>query len=212
MAISTIVSRSPASRRRSRDITGSRAASAVLGRVGSRSQIAASSAFSPPTSSNGPAPGEQLVQDHTKRVHVRRGRHRFATDLLRARVLGRKDPLPGDGERLIGVRREQARDAEIEQLGLTVLGHQDVVGLQVTMHDQGLVCGVDGVADAREELQSLLDADLVLGAIRVDRLAFDILHDEIRATVIRSAAIEQASDARVLHPRQHAPLLAEAPG
>ena len=47
--------------------------------------------------------------------------------------------------RAVGV--EQLRDAEVEELGHAVLGHQDVAGLEVAVDDQVAVGVLHGVAD-----------------------------------------------------------------
>ena len=49
---------------------------------------------------------------------------------------------------------QQLRDAEVEQLGRAVGGHEDVGRLDVAMDDQALVRVVDGGADVAEELQA----------------------------------------------------------
>ena len=102
--------------------------------------------------------GQQLVQNDAERVDVARGRDRPAENLFGARVLRREQPVVHARERhrrscFAGV--EQLGDAEVEQLRRAFRGHQDVRGLQVAVHDQVLVCVLDGAADVEEQLQSL---------------------------------------------------------
>ena len=65
-------------------------------------------------------------------------------------------------------------------------------------------------ADGTEQLQAPCHIRLVLIAPRVDRLAIDIVHHEIRHAVVRAAAIDDAGDRRVIQPRENLSLLAKS--
>jgi hypothetical protein len=53
-----------------------------------------------------------------------------------------------------------------------------------------------------EQLQALLDVEAARIAVDVDRLAVDILHDDVWCAVGRRAAVEQARDIRMIERRQ----------
>ena len=145
--------------------------------------------------------GEQLVEEHPQRVDIRRRGHRLAAHLLGARVLGRHqlESRGRGGERVSRqLRIEQLGDAEVEQLGCAVGRDQDVGGLDVPMDDQVLVGVLDRRADQPEELQPRRGVHPSGVAILDDRLSLDVLHREVRQSVRRRAAVEEAGDVRVL--------------
>ena len=70
------------------------------------------------------------------------------------------------------------------------------------MDDQVLVRAVHRRAHDLEQPQPLLDAERARIAIDVDRLAVDILHDDVRRAVGGRAAVEQPRDVRMIERRQ----------
>ena len=56
-----------------------------------------------------------------------------------------------------------------------------------------------------------LSFKLVRVAVGGDRLAFDVLHHEVRQAVVGRAAVDQARDVRMIELRQDLPFGAEAP-
>ena len=77
----------------------------------------------------------------------------------------------GFGDIGVGFRFEQLGDAEVEQLHRAVGGHEDVVGLEVAMHDEVLMRVTHGRAHLQEELHALAHAELPRIAPGVDGLA-----------------------------------------
>jgi hypothetical protein len=65
------------------------------------------------------------------------------------------------------------------------------------VHDSDAVRGSDRRADFQIEPQTLVDVEPPLVAERVQPLAFDILHHEVRQTLRTRAAGEQSGDERV---------------
>ena len=65
-------------------------------------------------------------------------------------------------------------DAEIEQLRHAIRRDQDVVGLQVAMHDQVLMGIVNRLADRTDQRDACVQIELMAVAIAVDRLAVDL--------------------------------------
>ena len=91
---------------------------------------------------------------------------------------------------------QQLRDAEVEQLRRAVGRDKNVRGLEVAMDDQILVRVLDGGAEIDEELQPLAQVELPLVAVLIERLAFDVLHYQVRLAVLRLARIDQSRDVR----------------
>ena len=160
-----------------------------------------------------PAAGEQFVQQHAERVDVGGGRDHLAADLFRAGVFRRhqREAVRRGRVRLAAkVGIEQLGDAEIEQLGRAVGGHQDVGGLDVAMDDQVLVRVLHRCADFREHLESRRGVQAARLAVLVDRLPLDELHREVGQAVGRGAAVEQAADVGMVEAGEYLALVAEA--
>lgn len=160
----------------------------------------------------GPTARQQLEQQDAQRVDVRRRRHGLARVLLRRRVLRREDAQLGPGLRRAVGRRgvQQLGDPEIQQLHRAIGLHQDVRRLDVAVDDQVLVGELDRAADVGEEPQPRVDRQPGLVTVARDRHALDVLHDEVRPTVRRGAAIVEPCDVRVLERGEDLPLVAEA--
>ena len=100
--------------------------------------------------------GQQFVEDHAEGVDVASGVDvdRVGVDLFGTHVLEGADHLTDRG--LTGglnVGVGQARDTEVEDLGLARGVDQDVGGLQIAVDDPLLVGVVDRVRDPGEQLQ-----------------------------------------------------------
>jgi hypothetical protein len=78
----------------------------------------------------------------------------------------------------LGVRISYARDAEIEDLGLAALVHQDVGRLQIAVNDAALVGVVHGVADARHEFEPLAGTQGAIAGVGGEREASHQFHGE----------------------------------
>ena len=63
------------------------------------------------------------------------------------------------------------------------------------MYDQAAVRMMNGTCNLRERLQPVIDAQSFFIAEPIDASAFDVLHDEIRPAVGRSAAVQQFCNA-----------------
>ena len=66
------------------------------------------------------------------------------------------------------------------------------------MHDEVLVGVLDRRADLAEEAQALVDREAAAVAVLDQRLALDVLHDEVGLAAIRRAAVEEARDVGML--------------
>ena len=78
------------------------------------------------------------------------------------------------------------------------------------MDDQVLMRVLDGGADVDEQLEPLAEVELSLIAVLIERLAFDVLHDQVRLAILRLACIDQARDVRMIEARENLPLGTEA--
>ena len=118
------------------------------------------------------AAGEQLVEQHAERVDVGgRGTAspRTCSGLAYSGVISCR-PAPSARASGRRARVEQLGDAEVEQLGRAVGGHQDVGRLEVAVDDQVLVRVLDGRADVTEQLEARRGVEPVRVAV-VDRSA-----------------------------------------
>jgi len=121
----------------------------------------------------GQPPGKQLVHRDADRVHVGR-EHRLAVELL-----GRHVRRAADHRRAVGGDLQEARRAEVGDLGDAGLGDQDVAGAQVAVDDALAVGMVDGVADLAGEVEGTRHVECALAiGDRLEGLARDVLHDD----------------------------------
>ncbi len=93
---------------------------------------------------------------------------------------------------------EQFRDPEVEQLGLAFWSDDDVLGFQVSVYNQIRVRVVDRFAHLCEYLEPFSEREIVRVAVGRDRLAFDVLHDEVGAPVVGFARLDEAGDVWVI--------------
>ena len=150
--------------------------------------------------------GDQHVEDLAERVDVGERRDRGARDAFWGGIAWRQTEL---AERRLRRGRIAvalgAGDAEIDELGDTVGGDEDVAGGEVAVDDQILVGEFDSVAD----LQHQVDA---LGKRRVRRFepaaqadAINEFHDEIGCAARQFAAVVELRDVWMMEAREDAP-------
>jgi len=169
------------------------------------------------TRGEGEPAGEDLVEHHPERVHVGPGIDVLPAEvrLLRAHVLGRSDDGADLGEEgLLGEPlSERLGNPEVDDLRLCLSieeSDQDVGGLEISM-DDGLLVGVlHALAHLDEEVDALGSVELVSVTVLGDPDARDVLHDEVRPTVVGGTALEHLRDRRVIHQCQGLPLGLEA--
>ena len=98
-------------------------------------------------------------------------------------------------------RAEELRDAEVEHLDLlaplVVDEDDDVVGLEVAVHDAELVRALERARGLPEQPRRLADAE-PLDALEAtaERLALEQLHDEVRLTLVGDAEVEDLHGVR----------------
>ncbi len=140
----------------------------------------------------GMASGDQLVEDDAEGEYI--GLHAGAAgdELLRRHVGdgaatssvggpgGRKSAWARAGGIEVGlVHVEAAGKAEVEYLDEAAIGEHDVGGLEVAVEDAELVRGGEAVGDLDSGGERELQAGRALGDDLVERLAWDVLHDDV---------------------------------
>ncbi len=149
---------------------------------------------------------EQLVQHHAERVDVGGGAERAPLDLLGAGV-GECHRAQYGGRRCRSrLAFEQARDAEVEQLGFAIAADHDVRRFQVAVDHQAPVSVLDRRTHLEEQRDTRAQRQLLLVAPAVDALAVDVLHRQERHAGCIGAGIDQMRDVRMLQRREDASL------
>src|SRR5262249_52450934 len=101
---------------------------------------------------------------------------------------------------------EELGNSEIEELGNSFPGNENVARLQIPMYDEILVSILNCLAYQSEQSQSLADFQGVLIAVLCDGQSCHILHHEIRKSGFCSSALQKSRDKRMLQIRQDLPL------
>ena len=150
--------------------------------------------------------GEHLVQHDAERVEIGARIDGGAAGLLGREVLRRAD----DRSRLGHLRRTRARDPEVGHLEAAVGADDDVVRLDVAVHDPVAV----RERECAQDLARVLDRDRDRGRPVADeqllqRAPFEVLHRDV-VRPLRVAAVEDRDDVRMVEARGALRLAAEA--
>ncbi len=150
--------------------------------------------------------GQQLVEDDAERVEIRARVDLASPGLLGREVLGRAD----DRARLGHLARPGARDPEVRHLHAPLAVDEDVVRLDVPMHDAVPV----REAQRREDLARVLDRDVDRRGAAADdelleRAPVEELHRDV-VGVLGVAAVVDRDDVRVVERSGVLGLAAEA--
>ena len=97
---------------------------------------------------------------------------------------------------------QQLCDPEVQQPDLAIGGDQNIRRLQIPMHDELRVRVGDGIRDLRKQLQPRLQIDLLVAAVLVDLMSFDVLDREKRLPLRGEARVVQACDIRMSERRE----------
>ena len=164
----------------------------------------------------GHSAGEQLVENHTQRIHVaaRIQRKWIALHLLRAHVCQRPDNhadvcLP----RRLRVGIGETGYTEIQNLRLARFIHENVGRLQVTMDQAALMGMLHRIADSGHQFQPLPCIQMMIVAIGEQRLTTHQLHGEVRLFAkrsVRGSRFVDLGNPRMLQPPQRLRLVLEA--
>ena len=146
----------------------------------------------------GHAAHHQFVQHDAKRIHVRPGvDFALAQGLLGRNVVRRADdrPLAERGRSAA----QQARQAEVGQVGRTVRVDDDVGGLYVTVQDALLVGVGQGIAHRPHDSPDLRQVQRPGLEDLLQRPAFHVAHHEVRAA-LELAKVVDRDDVGVFQP------------
>ncbi len=146
---------------------------------------------------------QQLEQNQTQQVDIYPGRDFFPEHLFRTTVSGRQKRQRGLCQTRVRLeRRLKLRQAEIQQLRLSVRGDQDVSGLEIAVDDQALMGEGNCRAHFSEQLEPLLKAGLPPSHEIGDRLPLHQFHGEVRKTIDGHPSVQEACNVGVIQPGQ----------
>ena len=136
---------------------------------------------------------------------------RVARRLFRAQVAHGADDLPGERVLLARVQLavKDARGAEVDQPCTVPTPDQDVRGLEVAVDDAEVMGHPERLGDRDQHLEPALCGHALLAAVLADVLAVDVLHDEVRGTVLQRPRRAERDKGRVTQAGKEAPLAAE---
>ena len=128
-----------------------------------------------------------LVEDRAEGELVGPEVERTPARLLGRHVADRSHHHPGARRvggrllhrQLVGLGRDELRQAEVQDLGVAVLGDHDVLGLQVPVHDPGGVGRGETVADLHGEVEHLLRRHRARGGQVLERRTLDQFHGDV---------------------------------
>src|SRR5262245_58163148 len=103
---------------------------------------------------------------------------------------------------IVAFLRQQARNAEVEQLHSAVRCDKNVSRLEIAMHDQRLVCTLHRSRNLLKERQALANGQSLCVAPLRERLSIDVFHHEIRMAVIRDTTVYERCNARMVKARE----------
>jgi hypothetical protein len=135
--------------------------------------------------------GEHLVEHDARRVDVRAGSGDAALDLL-GREVGDRAHQDAAGCGVAGVPADRTGQPEVRDLDPVVVGEQDVLGLDVAVHDPGLMGGAQGRQHRLHHLEGLPRAEVAALTDQVaQRTAADELHREEHVPLVGALVVDR---------------------
>ncbi len=134
-----------------------------------------------------------------KRKQIRPRIDRIALDLLGREIAGRSQDDPGERREAAwqrGILRE-LRDAEVQDLRRARPGHEDVLGLEIAMHQPARVRGHQSARQGGGDAAGVGRGDRPSANRRSQGLAVEQFRDQVRAAV-RHPHVEHFDDIRVV--------------
>jgi hypothetical protein len=157
----------------------------------------------------GPA-AEHLVKDSANREDIGAVICGFTARLLRRHVIGCPHHPAGFGKLHnpggLPLHRcrfdcEQLGQAKVDDLQLIISTDEDILRLQVTVHDSFLVCGDDAFGELKAELDGLFYREWTSAETPSKRLPFEQFRYEIRRPVV-GADVMNGDDVRMIEARR----------
>ena len=139
---------------------------------------------------------------------------RMAGRLLGAQVAHRADDLAGQRVLLARVQFavEDAGGAEIDQPRAVSALDEDVRRLEVAVDNAMAVGDGQRLGHRHQHVEAALRRHALLAAVLADVLAVDVLHHQVRGTILQRAGSTERDEGRVAQTREQAPLAAESRG
>ena len=152
------------------------------------------------SSLKGPSPEMQRVQSRGEAVHVGRLGRPLSFDDLGRSVRHRG----GDHAASRLVRSLDARDAEVAELGLAVLRHEDVLGLDVAVEHPRFVRRIERPGDLDRRGGRVVPRHrALLGQTIAERAPRHELHDDVGLLVVGEPGAVHGDDVRMARERAH---------
>ncbi len=166
-----------------------------------------------------PSAREHFVEHRTEREDVGPLVRRLPLDLLRGHVTGRAEHHARLGElrhrldvALLFLRaagRVQLRQAEVQDLHVTIHRHEHVLGFQIPVDDPCRMSRSQAVGDLDGKVDGLASRKRSLESL-AQRLTMKKLEDDVRSAVVQ-ARVEDGQEVRVIERARRLALLLEAP-
>ncbi len=144
-----------------------------------------------------------FVHDAAEREDVGAGIRGPAGDLLRRDVAHRSDDsaVGVDCRRhAVAVAKQQLRQPEIENFGVAVVRHHDVLGLQIAVDDVGLMRARQSVRNLNHQIDQRPELSFALDAV-AQGLARDVFHRDVVIRVCHADFVNR-EDVRMVERRR----------
>ena len=128
-------------------------------------------------------PPHHFLQDGAKREDVGARVDPFTTHLLGRHVPRRPSPWRGV--------RDQSRQAEVENLYAVVGGEENVLRLEVAMHDATCVCSRQPPGHLQCSVQRAVDEQSPAPQSRPQRLTFEALGDDVGCAMVIADVVDR---------------------
>ena len=165
----------------------------------------------------GEAARGELIQRDAEAVDVAPVIGSLAEELLRGHVGGGAHDRPRGRRQSTGGHRQVHRrrgaplsEPEVQDLHVTVGGHDDVGRLEVTVHDSPRMRGSEAVAELHPDVQHTVDRQRTANQPRREGLARHVLHHDVRDAIGFEHVVD-AGDVGVIQRRGGGALLQQPP-
>src|SRR5678809_153804 len=138
---------------------------------------------------------------------------RLTADLLGSGVL-RSHPSLGCSRHCVGrcqrVELQHFRQSKIEEFHRAIGCYKNVRGFEVAMDDEVAMCVLRRVEYREKKSETLAQSQLVVLAIAIDCLTFDVFHDEVWNTFRSHPSIQQPCNVGMIQSREDLPFTSKS--